>query len=209
LKNWTFIFSLFLFSCQTNPDKTVAEHSDNTINEVKFPRVNDEFTLYLNNFKKLALPIVIKGCLIRPYGFKEFDGKHFSNYAQEYSLAYGQIPANGNYVATITLGAADCYLPVLTTYKLNGQIIDQKTIAIGGCGSDCGFTCEEFMTLKKDYSFFTSDTISTYTCDSLGKETPGTYEYYVSYRKGKLLADGKIEMTDEIKKALQGRKNEP
>lgn len=194
---------------QTTNDKVENNGKDNTNNESEFPAVNDEFSGYLDNFKKIELPITIKGCNISSDGFKQFDGNKFKKYADEYSLAYGQIPTNGNYVATITLGAADCYLPVLTTYKLNGHVIDQKTIAIGGCGSDCGFSCEEFMTLKKDFSFYTSDTVSTYTCDSLGNETPGTYEYYVIYMKGKLLTDGKIEMTNEIKQPLQGRKNEP
>jgi hypothetical protein len=198
-------FSLLLFSCQTSTDKSRQEQADTS----QFPKVNDEFTLYLDNFKKLDLPLVIKGCNISSDGFKQFDGKQFAKYSDEYSLAFGQIPTNGNYVATITLGAADCYLPVLTTYKLTGQKIDQKTIAIGGCGSDCGFSCEEFMTLRKDFSFYTSDTISTYTCDSLGNETPGTYEYYVIYQKGKLLTDGKIEISKEIKQPLKGRKNEP
>ncbi len=203
------IFSLLLFSCQTNTDKTKQEQADISENESSFPKVNDEFTLYLDNFKKLDLPIVIKGCNISSDGLKQFDGKQFAKYSEEYSLAYGQIPTNGNYVATITLGAADCYLPLLTTYKLTGQIIDKRSIAIGGCGSDCGFSCEEFMTLRKDFSFYTSDTISTYTCDSLGNETPGTYEYYVIYQKGKLQTDGKIEISNEIKEPLRGRKNEP
>jgi hypothetical protein len=199
MKYLTIILSIFLFSCQTSQDNNTTE----------FPAVNDEFTLYLKNFEKIELPIRIKGCKISSDDLKKLNGKQFSKYTDEYSLAYGQIPTNGNYIATITLGSADCYLPVLTTHKLNGQIIDQKTIAIGGCGSDCGFNCEEFMTLKKDFTFYTSDTVSTYTCDSLGNEIPETYQYYVIYAKGKLLTDGKIEMSDEIKAPLQGRKNEP
>jgi hypothetical protein len=202
-------FSLLLFSCQTNTNKTNQEQTDTSEKVKYFPKVNDEFTLYLDNFKKLDLPIVIKGCKISSNGFKQLDGQLFAKYSGEYSLAYGQIPTNGNYVATITLGAADCYLPVLTTYKLTGQVIDQKTIAVGGCGSDCGFSCEEFMTLRKDFSFYTSDTMSSYTCDSLGNEIPGTYEYYVIFQKGKLQTDGKIEISKEIRQPLQGRKNEP
>lgn len=201
--------ALFLSCEQTKNDKVTDNQKDSAKINSKYPAVNDEFSAYLENFKKVELPIIIKGCNISSDGFKQFDGNEFKKYANEYSLAYGQIPTNGNYVATITLGAADCYLPVLTSYKLNGQVIDTKTIAIGGCGSDCGFSCEEFMTLKKDYSFYTSDTVSTYTCDSLGNETPGTYEYYVIYMKGKLLTNGKIEMTDKIKQPLQGRKNGP
>lgn len=184
---------------------TACNNSDSGQTE-KTAEANEVFTSYLDNFKKIDLPVIIKGCEINSDGLVHFEGVHFPKYSEDYSVAYGQIPTNGNYVATITLGAADCYLPILTTYNLNGQLIDKKTIAIGGCGSDCGFTCEEFMTLRKDFSFYTSDTISTYTCDSLGNETPGTYEYYVAYQEGKLQPDGKIEMSEEIKKPLKGRK---
>jgi hypothetical protein len=193
-----------IFGCGHTSNEN--NEKNNTNNERKSLKVIDDFSGYLNNFKKIELPITIKGCNISADRFKQFDGSNFKKYANEYSLAYGQIPTNGNYIATITLDAADCYLPVLTTYKPNGQVINKKTIAIGGCGSDCGFSCEEFMTLKKDFSFYTSDTVASYACDSLGNEIPGTYEYYVIYMKGKLLNNGKIETTDQIKQPLQGRK---
>lgn len=201
--------SLLLFSCQTNTALSRQRQIDKSQNENYFLKVNDEFTLYLDNFKKLDLPLVIKGCYISLDGLKQFDGKQFAKYSDEFSFAFGQIPSNGNYVATITLDPADCFLPVLTTYHRTGHKIDQKTIAIGGCGSDCGFSCEEFMTLRKDFSFYTSDTISTYTCDSLGNEIPGTYEFYVIYQKGEILTDGKIIISKEIKKPLKGRINKP
>lgn len=204
------LVTTIILGCGDTNKGSVENNDNDSINiENKFPAVNDEFKGYLDNFKKIELPIILKSCNISLDGYKKFDGKNFGEYAEEYSLAYGQIPTNGNYIATITLGAADCYLPVLTTYKLNGQVIDRKTIAIGGCGSDCGFSCEEFMTIRKDFSFYTSDTISTYSCDSLFQEIPGTYEYYVVYMKGKLLKTGKIEMSKEIKQPLKGRKNEP
>lgn len=197
-----FLGSVIMFSCgQSINEKT-------KLNENMHSEIEDEFSNYLKNFKLINLPISIKGCKIDADGFKQFEGKELGKYEEEYSLAYGQIPTNGNYIAIITLAAADCYLPILTTYKKNGEMIDRKTIAIGGCGSDCGFSCEEYMTINKDYTFYTSDTISSYTCDSLGNETPGTYEYYVAYRKGKLLTNGKIEMGEEIKQPLTGRKKE-
>ncbi len=204
MKRLIIILTFLVFnSCQNSNNQTDPPKRDE-----KSISNNDEFSEYLGNFKKVNLPITIKGCQISTENLQKFEGTKYSKYTSEYSLAYGQIPTNGNFKATITLGAADCYLPILTTFKPNGQIINQETIAIGGCGSDCGFRCEEFMTMQKDYSFYTSDTVSTYECDSLGQETPGTYEYYVIYKKGRLLSDGKIEITNEIKKPLEGR-NEP
>lgn len=206
------ILTIILFySCQSNKDSSTQsdkEKQENLTNKYSgFIQVNDEFTMYLDNFEKAELPITMKGCLMNSDGLKEFDGKKFSKYNSDNSYAYRQISTNGTYIATITLGLADCILPVLTTYKPTGEIIDKKTIAIGRCGFDCGFSCEEYMSIDKNYSIYTSDTISTYVCDSLGNETPGTYEYYVAYRSGKLTKDGKIILSDEKKKILTGRKN--
>lgn len=201
MKHSILVLLVLLFSCQRNGNHKAVENQPKT---VFLSSTNNAFSSYLLNFKKISLPIVIKGCKIKESDFTYFDPKKFTQFTEDF-LAYGQIPTNGKYIATLTLGAADCYLPILTTYDLSGKKIAQETIAIGGCGSDCGFTCEEFMTLKKDLSFYTSDTISTYDCDSLGNETPGTYEYYVIFRKGKLLSNGKIEISKEIKSKLKGR----
>jgi hypothetical protein len=217
IKSIILIFTISIsVSCQTKKDieNGVADNIENEdklskIQSTAFPAVNEEFSSYLENFKKTDLPIYIKGCRERTKGLIEFDGIRFKQFNEDYSYSYRQIPTNGKFVATITLGVADCYLPVLTTYKLNGKIIDRKTIAIGYCGSDCGYSCEEFMTITNDFKLYTSDTVSTYECDSLGLEIPGTYEHYVIYKEGKLLTDGKIQLTDEIKKPLEARKNTP
>jgi hypothetical protein len=209
---------VILTACQTNnennkrtsnDDKSKHLLKDTNNSKQDFPEVKDELTAYLENFKKADLPIKIKGCQVNTNGLVEFDGKRFKKFNEYYSYAYRQIPTNGNYIATITLGVADCFQPVLTTYKPNGDIIDSKTIAIGYCGIDCGYSCEEFMSIDKNYEIYVSDTISSYECDSIGNEIPGTYEYYVIYKEGKLLTEGKIQLTDEIKKNLEGRKNEP
>ncbi|MDI9871744.1 hypothetical protein [Flectobacillus roseus] len=155
----------------------------------------------------MTLPIAIKGCGMNFDNFKHFDGKQFSKYTDEYSLAYGHIVTNGNYLATITMTAGDCYVPVLTTYKLTGEKIDQKTISVGGCGSGPGFNCEEFMIIRKDFSIYTSDSISTFEYDSLGNEIEGTRKYYVNYIKGKMLKNGKIEMSNPVNKPLPQSKN--
>lgn len=199
----------FLFACQnidnnskrnennTNQDSTFKEE------ESVFPKVNDDFSRYIEKFQETELPITIKGCSVDPSDFYEFDGELFRRYNEDNSYPYLNIPTNGIYIALVTLGIADCYLPVLTTYKLNGEIIDEKTIAIGHCSGDCGFDCEEFMTIKSDYSIYTADTISAYECDSDGKMIPETFEHYIVYREGKLLPDGKIQLSDEIRKSLQ------
>ncbi len=193
-----------LFSCRTETKDNAGETriDDTNQKEIMFPQVNEEFDSYLRNFDKTQLPIEIKGCYLSDKDVREFKDNHFKKYVDKYHYGYKQIPANGNYIATITLGAADCYLPVLTTYKLTGEKIDSKSISIGYCGSDCGYSCEEYMTIKDDYSIYVSDTISSSECDSLGNIILGTTENYVIYKSGQLLENGKIELSEEIRKEI-------
>jgi hypothetical protein len=159
---------------------------------------NDEgFDAYVKLFPITKLPTVVKGCDMGLDGLYEFDGKEFSQFSAEYSFSLNQIPSNGNFIALISLGAADCFLPVLTTYSLEGEKIDEETIAIGYCGSDCGYSCSEYMTINEDYVIYVSDTISSSECDSLGQVIPSTTENYVIYQEGKLLVDGKIQLNKE------------
>ena len=204
---------LLAVACQTNREKANSNIDEDKNSQIvtdgfanKTFEVNAEFSIYLDNFAKADLPIVVKACWVDTKGLVEFDAEKYKKFNEYHSFSYRQIPTNGNYIATITLGIADCYTPVLTTYKLNGQMIDSKTIAIGYCGTSCGYSCEEFMTISNDFKIYTSDTISSYVCDSFGHEIPGTYEYYVIYKQGELLANGDIQLSDENKKMLEGRK---
>lgn len=158
------------------------------------------FGIFLKNFKKSTLPVTIRAC--KETGKNLLILPENTAYVNEPSLAYCIFKTNGDYVAAITLGSADCLVPILTTYNLDGEKIDEKKIMVGRCGSDCGYTCEEFMILKPDFSIYTSDTISSFACDSLGNAIPETTKRYVIYRKGKLLKTGKIALGKEIKETI-------
>ena len=202
------LLAIILHSCVSNSENSL-KHKGKVTNETQdvIPQVNDQFTGYLKNFKKSKLPFTIKGCRLDFKTLKVLDLKKFNKFSKSgidndlYS--YLQFPTNGKYLATISLSGADCFLPVLTTYKLNGQIIDEKMLAIGYCGSDCGYNCEEFMRVKNDFSIYVSDTISTYECDSLGEEITGTFQHYIIYKKGEILKNGKIKLSGEIRKNIK------
>lgn len=187
------ILALFAFIACNTPDKKSG----------MIEPENEKFATFLENFKKVNLPLEIKGCYVNPDGLMEFVGSEFSEFVEPYSFAYMQIPASGNYIAVLSLQAADCLIPVLSTFKPDGQLIDRKYIAIGYCGQDCGFTCEEYMTIQTDFSMFTSDTITSCKCDDMWEVIPETCEQYVIFKKGKLLSDGKIELSDETKEPLK------
>ena len=192
-------------SCsQVDKNKSDNENSNTTSKSVtELPQVNDQFQSFLDQFPKIELPIKIKGCEADYENLAEFNEENPSPFIQDYSYAVGQIKTNGNYVSVITLGVADCLLPVITTYKLTGEKIDSKTIAIGYCGSGPCFECEEFMTLKEDFTIYTADTMKISECDDDYNSIPGTESIEVIYKEGRLTEKGEIELSDEMKKEIK------
>lgn len=203
------ILIMFFQSCKyvkTNDnaticDTTVLTKTNNLNNNI--PLGNNEFSNYLKYFSHATLPIIIKGCSINVDKLFEFQANESRKFNKDYSYAYCQMPTNGNFIATIALGVADCYLPVLTTYTLKGEIIDKKVLSIGYGEIDCGEHTEDYMILEKDYKIYISDTINICECDSSYNVIEETCEQYVIYKKGRLLPDGKIELTEEIRKNLK------
>jgi hypothetical protein len=192
-----------LTNCSKKPEliNTEIKTSDSVlVNE------NNEFNEFLLTLDKVELPVTIKGCDDANAGKRISEkGKETTkdnSYLKDYDHPFGRISTNGNYSAIITFGLADCLIPELITFDMNGKQIDRKSIAIGYCGSDCGYTCSEFMMIDKNFILYTSDTIKFYDCDSLGNETPGTVENYVIYKKGKLMSSGQIELSDELREEL-------
>src|SRR5690606_21948262 len=100
MKRIVFILTIsVLTACQTktgkDTDNGTADNIENAeiLNESQtneFPEVNEEFTAYLELFKKTDLPISIKGCLENEKGLDEFDGKKFKQFNEDYSFSYRQ-----------------------------------------------------------------------------------------------------------------------
>jgi len=194
---WICILCLLLATCQTGKESTSDSQGESQRETITFPEVNDQFDTYLNHFEKSSLPIEIKGCKLGFQGLKKLDVDQFAEFIQDVYFSYKQIPTPGNYIATLSLGAADCLLPVLTTYNLSGKKIDQKTLAIGYCRSGCGYQCAEYMTIKSDFVIYVSDTISSSSCDSLGNIIPGTTQNYIISKTGYITEQGHISLGPE------------
>jgi hypothetical protein len=177
---------LFLLSCKSSNSKI----------EIKKKAI----PTFLNEYRFTTLPLKIRGC--KENGLPLMNNSDLEKTQDDGTIPYCTFNTNGEYYAVIRLGLADCFLPQLITYDLNGKKIDAKTIAIGYCGCGPGFHCEEFTVIQKDFTIYTSDTISIAEVDSLGYEIKSTLEKYIVYKKGKLLNTGKIELTGEIKKVL-------
>ena len=210
IRQMRLITSILIFSALTGCSKK-PELADTKITSIDTVSVkeNNEFKEFLLTLDKVELPVTIKGCDDANAGKRILEkGKEITtdnSYLKDYHHPFGRISTNGNYSAIITFGLADCLIPELITFDMNGKEIDRKSIAIGYCGSDCGYICSEFMMIDKDFILYTSDTVKTYDCDSLGHETPGTAESYVIYKKGKLMSSGQIELSEELRKELELR----
>jgi len=191
----TILILIILFGCGKS-NKT--DSSDNMDKEL--------FENFLNQFENSDLPMTVKACrMSRDKEFPELTSDKYSPFIPkgQIELAYCKFKTNGDFIATVSLGLADCLLPILTTWTKDGKQINRQTIGIGYCGSGPGYNCEEFMRIDKNFVLYTSDTIASYDLDSLDRTISGTLRNYVIYKQGKLLSSGKIELSDTIKRNLR------
>ena len=180
------ILTTLFFSCKN----TNTEKSQN----------NEETPDFLKQYNLTSLPIKMKGCIADGLPLVSLDSLNAD--IEDGSLPYCTFKTNGDYYAVIRLGIADCTLPNLITYDKTGHVIDERELAIGYCGDGPGFHCEEFASIGKDYSIYTSDTISVASINNFGEEIKGTTESYIIYKKGRLLSSGKIVLTDTIRQKI-------
>ena len=98
---------------------------------------------------------------------------------------------------------ADCFITILNTYKLNGEIIDSKPINIEYCGSDPCHECVENMTINSEYRIYVADTIKTFDCDDNFNAIRGTEKIKVIFKDGKLTEKGIIELSEEGERMIK------
>jgi hypothetical protein len=188
---------ILLCACSHQQSSTVSE-----IGAI----LHTQLDSFISQFPARSLPLSIRACDLTIYpALKHAEGNLAHKDKFDEALAYGRIKSNGTYTAVITLGMADCLLPILTTLDKDGKQIDQKMIAIGHCGSGPGFICTEVMTMRADYSLYAADTISEWEInDSTGMILPGGEKVtYVEYVKGQLLSNGKIQLSPILKDTLK------
>tara|TARA_R110002126_G_scaffold291328_1_gene451701 strand:+ start:3787 stop:4407 length:621 start_codon:yes stop_codon:yes gene_type:complete len=206
MKRILLIITLVLISScksENKNDKSLTTELQEPISEI--PQVNDQFQAFIDQFPTKTLPIKINGCTDEILDLPKLDIKLSSEYTKdaEYEHIYGKIPTNGNYISTITLGEADCFVPILNTYKLNGEKIDSKPINIGYCGPDPCYECVENMTIDSEYRIYVADTIKTSDCDDNFNAIAGTEKIKVVYKEGKLTKKGVIKLTNKIVKNIK------
>lgn len=158
------------------------------------------FAAKLKRHNLRELPLEIRPCGMNSSGLQELDP---DSAGADGFIPYFTFKTNGDYYALISLGIADCSMPLLSTFDGDGNKIDEKILSISGCNSGPGFICSEYVKIEKDFSIFTCDSVAEMDLENEGHESGKVKARYIRYRQGKLQPDGKIELSAEQRKELR------
>lgn len=166
-------------------------------------QLDPNFKAFMRKFKVMQLPL-----RIRPMEFGDLShlpllyGKDTSyitapgtDTATYRLYAYGLLADTASSYKLIWLAPADDYYPVLVTYTKKGERISEDGLTAEGCGSDCCWECNQTITISKDLSINSVDSIKTCECDDNGPK-PETTRKYMTVKTAKIGADGKFKFTE-------------
>jgi hypothetical protein len=181
------------------------EKAENNKSDQLVVKSND-FKTFINKFKILEVPLTIEPLKIQDGNFTQLtktDFKFINLHDIDPNLdniyAYGILPDTLASYKVIYLFPSEIRLPKLAIYSKNGKKISEEELAVGGCCSDCGFTCNEYVKIYSDLKIYSVDSIQSYECDSLGiKEN--TLKKYVRFKNGSISKKGQIIMSQILEK---------
>jgi hypothetical protein len=174
----TFIYALLLLSlccfssCNTEPQK---ERSDKEMNFILF--------------------LAVRGTIKLPYSTISCE----TDKGQEDPHRYGSVHPSDNLYIVLNKPYYICQLPYMSIYDKEGNLLDTLTINKSCPKKDC-LNCKEYLQIGEDLSLYIADSISTSNCDEFGNTDEATEKKYVIYRKGKINMNGKIELSDTLRK---------
>jgi len=164
------------------------------------------FGKFIKKFRTLSLPLTIKTLDIQSTSalrrITDKDTSFINSGYPNETWAYGMLPDTSGNIQLVWLTPAEIYTPVLTTFTKDGQKISEKHLSVGGCGSDCCFTCEEYIYIREDRSIYSVDSIKSCTCDESGPKK-NTMKKYIRFMTGSIGRDGRISMTGVQEKKLK------
>jgi hypothetical protein len=171
--------SLFTLSCS---------HSDN----------KSETQVQFGRFKPAQLPLEIKACDMHQAGLPDMQVDTVES--EDGFIPYCFFEGPGTFKTCVSLGIADCSMPLLRIYNSEGKKVDEKFLGGGNCDGSTEMTCKPCVTIKKDFSIFICDSITVTPMDSCGNELDGPKKKYVINREGRIKEDGKIELGEAKRK---------
>jgi hypothetical protein len=208
IKRFCFAF-IFVLGCNMHSSAPQQKtDSPKGITNGEFDSGSGNFRQFLAKFRPVVLPLVI-----RPFEEQEIFEKlpliyggdsifihtEYKDTSLDKVYAYRLLPDTMNSYKVIWLEPAEVLIPVLTTFSKSGKKISQENLTIGGCGSDCCFSCNETIIINPDLSIYAADSIKSCKCDSSGPKE-NTMEKYVLMKTGHISGDGKIQLSQTKKK---------
>ena len=183
-------------------NKKVYSDSSKEI-ETKAPAFDTTgFHEFWMSFELDSFPIKIKGCSISTMDIERLDYSLMGNYQDKYAAPFKRIKKD-SILILIKLGLADCAIPTLITINAKtGALIDEEQLSIGKCGSDCGYTCEDFVSINSDLEIYSADSITVMDCNDEMEPIPESKERYVLFRHGYIKPDGSIELSKLKKETI-------
>jgi hypothetical protein len=167
---------------------------------------SNDFETFINKFKILEVPLTIEPLKIQNGNFTQltktdlkFIDLHDIDPNLDNVYAYGILPDTLESYKVIYLFPSEIRLPIMATYSKNGKKISEEELSVGDCGSDCGFTCCEYIKIYSDLKIYSVDSIQSYECDSLGiKEN--TLKKHTRFKNGSINKKGQIIMSKILEK---------
>jgi hypothetical protein len=103
----------------------------------------------------------------------------------EQGVAIGMLPDTALAFHVLWLGAADSWLPMVSSFTREGRRIRIEELVIGQCGGpEPCYSCAETVHIDVKLDVLTTDTVHACECDSNYAEIPGTCTRYVMKRTG-------------------------
>lgn len=119
----------------------------------------------------------------------------------EQGVAVGLLPDTTRAFHVLWLGAADSWLPTVTTFSMDGRRVTIQELVIGQCGPDPCYSCAETVHIDVKLEVLTTDTVRMCECDSNYAEIPGTCMRFVLKRTGVIGPTGAL-MSEVMKEPL-------
>ena len=180
---------LLFIGCKT-------EKKENKTKTFNFPELNEEFQNFIDKFPEVKLPLKLKDSEYNFEGLEKLKAnKHIPN-QNESIYILGKIKTNGNYLAILCLEESQGLIPIVTTFKLNGEKIQSENLMIGLCGPDPCFECEETLNIDNELNISVKHHSKYFECDENGVYKNKVTEEKIISKNAKLEINGKIRIKE-------------
>ena len=191
LSLYIFLLAVVLGSCGGESTQEVKpEVSDPADDSTEFERM-------LNMLPEMQLPVTVDGCQIMRNDSRNVwipNKDEFPSYYMESGAYLGKV-SQDNFTIVISLGGADCYLPIVTTYDSLGNKISSGGAYMGYCGDGPCYECFERFTLNEALNISVVDSSFAYDCDEKTyKKLNSVPQVYTSWMKGHISKEGIVSL---------------